>query len=180
MMLVDVCKLLDIFDYSPETGKLFWKKRSEDVDPRSQQRKLFNARFAGKEAFTAKNADGYFSGKLLGASMRAHVVIWAYCHGEWPNGEIDHIDGNRGNNRIENLRCVDKSTNQRNASLRVDNTSGQVGVYFNKASGRWRARINHNGRRVFLGSFVSFEDAVTARKDAEAELGYHENHGRVA
>lgn len=180
MILVDACKLSDIFYYDCETGRLFWKERSELIDPRSQQRKLFNARFAGKEAFTSKNSDGYFCGKLLGASIKAHAVIWAYCRGEWPDGEIDHIDGDRGNNRIENLRCVDKSTNQRNASLRTDNTSGQVGVSFNKASNRWQARINNNGERVFIGSFVSFEAAVAARKNAEAKLGYHENHGRAA
>lgn len=179
-MHIDTCTLHDIFEYAPESGKLFWKERSELIDPRPQQRKLFNARFAGKEAFTSKNSEGYFCGKLLGVSMKAHTVIWAYYTGEWPDGEIDHIDGDRGNNRIENLRCVDKSTNQRNASRREDNTSGQVGVSFHKASGRWNARISTNGRRVFLGSFPEFEDAVAARKAAEAELGYHENHGRAA
>lgn len=168
------------FDYDASSGRLFWRKRTPQMDPRNQQRRLFNSRFAGKEAFTAKNSDGYFSGKLMGCSLKAHNVIWAMKNHQWPNGEVDHINGDRSDNRLANLRLTDKSGNQRNASMRKDNTSGHVGVTFSVQWNRWCARINVNGKRVFLGWFDEFEDAVTARKSAELKYGYHPNHGRAA
>jgi hypothetical protein len=173
-------QLGNYFDYDPSTSRLFWRKRTIEMDPRNQQRRLFNSRFAGKEAFTAKNSDGYLGGKLMGQSVKAHHVIWALVNGEWPIGEVDHINGNRSDNRVDNLRLTDKSGNQRNASRRKDNTSGQAGVTFNVKWQRWSARINANGKRLFLGWFGNFEDAVAARKEAEAEYGYHPNHGRAA
>ena len=173
-------QLRKFFDCDFETGELTWRTRTSDMDARSQQRRLFNSRFAGRPAFTAKNSDGYLGGKLMGRSLKAHTVIWAMMNGEWPSGEIDHIDGNRTNNSIKNLRCVDKSTNQRNASLRLDNTSGVVGVSYNKQWGKWSARIQHGGKRIFLGWFETAEEAAIARRDAEMRYGYHPNHGRAA
>lgn len=178
--MVDAKLLKDIVDYNPTTGKLFWKVRSSEVDPRSKQRKLFNTLWTGKEAFTRLNNDGYPSGKLFSKSIRAHRLIWALVHGEWPNGEIDHIDGDRANNKLSNLRLVDKSENQRNASRRVDNSSGVTGVSFSKANNVWVVRINNLGKRIVVGTFKDFDIAVEARQFAEELLGYHPNHGRAA
>jgi hypothetical protein len=95
----------------------------------------------------------------------------------WPEGEIDHINGNRQDNRIENLRDVPRSLNQRNSKLQNNNRSGVSGVFWR--ANRWEARIYLvSGQRKHLGRFKTFEEAVAVRKQAEMECGYHENHGR--
>jgi len=103
----------------------------------------------------------------------AHRVAWALHYGEWPKHEIDHINGNKRDNRIQNLRDVPHLLNQRNRGLRADNTSGADGVSWMKA-GFWRVTVAGK----YLGIFKDFEAAVAARKSAEQAHGYHVNHGR--
>jgi hypothetical protein len=101
-------------------------------------------------------------------------------HGCEPSGEIDHLNGVRGDNRIENLRDVSRSANMRNVSMQPRNTSGVVGVYWNKQSNKWHGQISAtDGRVVSLGYYADIADAAQARKQAEAMHGYHENHGRA-
>jgi hypothetical protein len=100
------------------------------------------------------------------------------AHGAWPEGEVDHIDHDKSNNRISNLRVTTRTGNGRNASLFRTNTSGASGVEWYKMRQRWRAYISVNNRRVHLGYFDAFDEAVAARKTAEINLGYHPNHGR--
>ena len=94
--------------------------------------------------------------------------------GAQPKGEIDHINGQRADNRAANLRDVDKAENQKNAARRSDNTSGVTGVYWDKTSKRWRATL----RSTTVGGFERKEDAVAARLAAQRAHGFHENHGR--
>jgi hypothetical protein len=101
-------------------------------------------------------------------------------HGEFPTYQIDHIDGDGLNNRLENLRDVTQLENLRNMTLYRNNTSGRIGVCFVKREGKWCAQIGTKSGSKHLGHFSNFDDAVTARKAAEVELGYHENHGRVS
>ena len=117
-------------------------------------------------------------GRIFDKPYKAHRVIWAMCHGGWPIHGIDHIDGDRTNNRFENLRDVTQSKNMRNSSIRSDNTSGVVGVYLEKKSGTWYAQIKTGGTVKHLGQFPSFEDAVAARAAAEIKYKYHKHHGR--
>ena len=98
--------------------------------------------------------------------------------GKWPNGEVDHINGIRDDNRWCNLRDVTKSENQRNAKIRKVNTSGFNGVDFHTKHNKWRARIYVDGRSELLGYFSNFFVACCVRKAAEQEHGYHPNHGR--
>lgn len=156
--------------YEPETGKLYWREH-EDMPQR------WNTRYAGREAFTAVRNTGYKHGRVLGVAYQAHRVIWALVHGVWPDGQIDHIDHDPVNNRIENLRIVQHRENQRNASLRGNNTSGTMGVSWYKAGSKWTAYITVDCVKQHLGYFNTFEDAVTARKQAERIFGFHENHG---
>jgi hypothetical protein len=97
-------------------------------------------------------------------------------YGDEPQ-DIDHINGNRRDNRIANLRAVDRRENMRNARLRSNNTSGIVGVTFSRDRKKWVAQIN-DGKVRSLGRFDKFEDAVEARKAAERRAGFHPNHGR--
>jgi len=170
--------LCSILSYDQDTGKLFWLERPIAVYGKNAT--SWNTRYAGKEAFTSDNGKGYRQGAVLNRLMLAHRVIWAIVHGEWPDGEIDHINGVRHDNRLCNLRSVSRSENMRNASRPNTNTSGAVGVVLRKDTGKWASQIEINGRNKSLGSFASFNDAYAARKSAEAEYAFHANHGRAA
>jgi hypothetical protein len=177
---LEVEKLHAVLRYDAETGLLFWCERPASMFPNETHCKVWNSRFAGKEAFCSSNPKGYKMGGVFGRTRTAHRVVWAMIYGEWPNGQIDHINGNPADNRIENLRCVCATDNARNAKRRRDNTTGQTGVIWAKERKRWNAFIKNKGRRVHLGLYDRFEDAVAARKHAERLLGYHPNHGRNA
>lgn len=134
-------------------------------------------RSAGRQAFQCKTSMGYYRGGLLGRNVMAHRVIWKWHFGTEPD-EIDHIDGNRGNNKIENLRAASRQDNVRNTCIRKTNKTGVQGVYFGR--GRFIAHIRRGGRQVELGRFKTLEEAARCRKRAEVESGYHPNHGRPA
>lgn len=130
----------------------------------------------GREVFTNVHHSGYLKGAIRGRTYTAHRVAMALHHGVWPEGEVDHLNGVRSDNRAENLRCVTKSVNQRNARRRSDNTSGVTGVARRK-SGSWQAYINADGGRRYLGTFRTFDEAVAARQGACAAIGYTGRHG---
>ena len=100
------------------------------------------------------------------------------CFGYWPNNEIDHIDGDRLNNRIDNLRDVKKSINMKNKAVYSKNKSGISGVSFRKERNKWEVKISNNGKETYLGYYDNFADAILIRKQAELECDYHNNHGR--
>lgn len=125
------------------------------------------------------NGWGYRQMRVDGRDYRAHHIIWLMVKGYLPS-ELDHINGDRTDNRIENLREVDRQENLRNQKLRKSNSSGVMGVGWDKTHGKWTARIRHDGKNRTLGSFKTYEEAVEARKAAEVIHGYHVNHGRAA
>lgn len=99
---------------------------------------------------------------------RAHRLAWLYVHGVWPTGEIDHIDGDKANNRIENLRDVSRMTNQQNMrGPHKRGNSGFLGVSRHASTGKWRARICINGKNKSLGLYASKEDASSAYINAK-------------
>lgn len=166
-----------------EEGKLFWLARGIDMfshckNP-SRHCDTWNAKFAGKEAFTADDGGGYRRGTIFGRHYRAHQVVWALVHGVWAK-VIDHVDHDKSNNDIHNLRSVSAKENARNLGVSAANTSGVVGVSFLKASDKWKAQIKISGRTIHLGEFVEKFDAILARLNAERTYGFHINHGRVA
>jgi len=145
----------------------------------SSMPKQWNSVWAGKEALTAIDGKGYRHGSLDYTYLRLHRVLWALTHGSWPEGQIDHIDGDIQNNRMENLRLVTGSENQRNQKRRRNNSSGYVGVSWYKPYAKWRATIGiGNNRSKHLGYFDNVEDAARAWARAREEHGYHENHGK--
>jgi len=163
--------------YEPDTGRLFWMPRPVELFQTVANAKQWNSSWAGAEAFTSTNFHGYRQGKVWQRQMKGHRVVWAIHYGEWPSKAIDHINGDRADNRIANLRLVTTQENGRNLKLSGRNSSGVIGVSFNKKRGVWRAQIGSDPL-IFLGQFKSFDDAVKARKVAEAEFGYHPNHGK--
>ena len=152
----------DYFSY--EDGKLYWKASRGRIR-------------AGSEAGSA-DQQGYIVVRLNGKDYKAHRIIWEMHYGPIPEGmEVDHIWHNRKDNRIENLRLVTRTGNGRNQSKFATNTSGVTGVNWNSQAGKWRAEIYVGGKHISLGLFTIFNDAVLARKSAEAKYGFHKNHG---
>jgi hypothetical protein len=161
-----------------------WNERSADRFKesgwgREDSCKAWNARYAGKPALSTKNSNGYLHGNISNRSFQAHRVIWKLIHGVDPV-EIDHINGNRTDNRLVNLRHVDAATNRKNCQRSKKNTSGVTGVTLHRPTGKWHARILANYTYVDLGYFDDIELARQARKSAEMRHGFHENHGRAA
>ena len=113
-----------------------------------------------------------------GEKVMAHRLAWLLYYKEWPDGQLDHQDGNGLNNRIDNLRCVTNMINAMNQKKNKRNTSGFVGVRKHAQDDRWQARIYNNGEEVYLGIFKTKEQAVEARRIASIKFGYHPNHGR--
>lgn len=170
----------EFFDYDPESGKLFWKERARKWFTAENAFKIWNKRYAGTEAFTSVSPLGYLRGGILWHKFQAHRVAYAHYHGVWPENEVDHIDGDPGNNRISNLRDVSHVQNQRNMKRASDNKSGHVGVNWHKASRKWRSFITVRGKVLHLGLFEQLPGAVSARKAAEGRYGFSASHGRAA
>ena len=126
---------------------------------------------------TSSNNRGYRWLKLLGHMYLVHRLAFLYVTGKHPRGEVDHINGERLDNRWVNLRDCDAAAQSRNQGVRSDSTSGVRGVTYSKRAGKWVVRISQFGTRISLGNFDSFDAAVSVRRDAEADLGYHINHG---
>lgn len=153
--------------YDAATGALAWR-----VD-RS------NAIKAGSKAGSATR-DRYMSVLVDGRRHYAHRIAWALHYGRWPKGQIDHINGDRSDNRLINLRDVTPTENARNrAASKLASPHGS-GIKFHPRTGLWRASIGDGGRCVELGAFKELRTAKAARRAAEMRLGYHQNHGRKA
>ncbi|MDX3877587.1 MAG: HNH endonuclease [Achromobacter sp.] len=148
----------EYLEYADETGSLIWKK----VPPRSKSR-ISRGDIAGTLV------KGYRRIKILGRIYSAHRIVWAMHHGEMPDGMLDHIDRNRSNDRISNLRMATTSENRRNSTVKSDNRLGIKGVRQNRY-GRYEARIFANGKGYFLGSFAFLDDAIAARRHAALEI----------
>lgn len=100
----------------------------------------------------------------------AHRLGWLWVHGVWPTAQIDHIDGNRSNNAISNLREANQAQNTRNGKLRSSNSSGYKGAHYHRGMGLWRARITVDGREIFLGHFNDPKSAHAAYVKAAREF----------
>lgn len=169
----------ELLDYDPETGKLTWKERAikwfENSPTRNKNHvmKLWNSKNAKREAFTCLNG-GYLTGGIFGKNYRSHRIIYLWMVGEWPI-EVDHINGNKEDNRWVNLNHATHAENMKNFPRRNDNTSGFTGV--SKKGNKFRARINDKGMTLLLGNFSTKIEAQEAIQAKRKELEYSERHG---
>lgn len=159
--------LRSIMDYDPESGLFTWKHRAD-------KKPAWNGKFAGEIAGGLMPA-GYVQIGIDLKGYYAHRLAWLYVYGESPPQELDHIDRDRANNRVTNLRPATRAENRRNASIRSDNTSEFKGVSFIKPTRRWDARIMHSRRQICLGHFDTPEEAHAAYRKAAEQL-----HGKFA
>jgi len=125
----------------------------------------------------SKMKDGYKRITIDGKAYLQHFLAWIYVFGKAPSNQIDHINHDKSDNRICNLRDVTQSENQRNRRLNKNSTSGVCGVGWHKTNKIWEARIKINGKQKHIGSFKNFYDAVRARKEYEEKYCFHINHG---
>lgn len=141
-----------LLSYDPSTG-VFIRR----VSPRTDR--------AGRPTGSINPTGGYHLIRLEGRSYMSHRLAWLYMTGEWPEEEIDHINGIRSDNRFENLRAVKARHNHSNRGLSSRNTSGHSGVAWNRANKNWRASFRQDGVRVEVGSFSDLQDAIAAYED---------------
>lgn len=155
--------ILNVFSYCKSTGEVL-------------RRNNYYSAVAGNRGY--KCPKGYLRHSVLGTGVPAHRIVWKLETGVWPDGEIDHINGVKDDNRIENLRLVDTRGNCINRPMRSDNPTGVNGVSFRPGRRKpYCAAIGILGVHEWLGSFSSLEEAAEARKAAEARHGFHPNHG---
>ena len=137
---------------------------------RSQRNKV------GDEAGTLEKS-GYKRFSIDGKHYRVHRIVWLYHYGEFPDGQIDHINHDRTDNRIENLEMKSNLANARNQRVRKNNTSGALGVTWFKRDKKWRAAIQVLSKNIHLGYFDTIEEAISMRLTANDHYGFHPNHG---
>ena len=144
-LTVEALKL--VIRYEPETGLFFWH----------------GGRGARKSSRPAGNLNmtGYRSIRVLNCDVKAHRLAWFMTYGKWPSNSLDHINRNRDDNRIANLREATRLEQSANRTRHKLNKSGCRGVE-EKPNGRWQASIRMNGKRVHLGRFGSKEEARAA------------------
>lgn len=143
--------LIHILNYDPLTGNFRWNFN----DPHGGRR--VEGKIAG-----SRNSSGYILIHLNGAKYRAHRLAWLYIHHTWPGKMLDHINGNKSDNRISNLRLATRSQNFCNRGKNSNNTSGYKGVSWNKRDKNWTVHICVNRKQRHGGSFKVKEDAVLA------------------
>lgn len=152
-----------LFDY--RDGNLYWKKRDLSEFATETAGKVFNTRAAGKLAGTVERSNGYREIRIYGKTYLAHRIIFYMFYGYLPE-MVDHIDRDIFNNKIENLRAATRSQNSANSKLNRNNKSGVKGVYKDKSSGKWIARMKFKGKQITLGKFDSIAEAAVVRINA--------------
>lgn len=149
-------RLKTLIEYNPDTGSMVWRISTSNRNP------------VGSEAGTIM-ANGYRAVTIDGQRHLGHRLAWFYVHGSWPK-ELDHINRDRSDNRMVNLRLATRSQNNMNRSARSDNKSGVTGVTWHKQSQKWRATIHKNGKQIQIGMFETIEEAAKAYSLAAQDM----------
>jgi len=146
-----------LFDYDPDTGRLIWRVT------------LCNRAVSGRVAST-KNDSGYLMVKVQGRAYRQHRVAWLIMTGSWPAEEIDHINGDRSDNRLCNLREATRVQNAQNTARPRNATNDRRGVIWHKRAKKWVAQISVDGITRYLGTYSDLEQASQVYQDEAKKL----------
>ena len=163
-------QLLESYRYEPHTGHIYWTVPVTGSDRSSHPTNMI-------KPLGYSDSSGYRKARVNKQIYCLHRLIWVMAYGQDPgSASIDHIDGDPSNNKLDNLRLVTQVVNCRNMVKSPRNTSGIMGVRWNKNSKSWQVSISAKT----IGYHKDFFEACCARKSAEVKLGYHINHGRAA
>ena len=154
-------ELKSLFWYHPEFGVFYWRQE------------LRNGAIKPFDMAGCKDKDGYTQIKLKGRVYRAHKLAWLYMYGETPR-MVDHINGDRSDNRIANLRLASVKQNNENTTLRRDNKTGCRGVSFSQREGKYVARVEHNGKKILIGYFDDLAKAADQVQAARSAIYTHD------
>lgn len=143
----------ELYNYDPATGVLTRKIKR-------------GTRWKKGEVAGSLGNNGYYYVSVNSRLYLLHRIVWIYVYGSLPDSDIDHINRNRGDNRIANLRVATRGQNNINSKLQHNNTSGYKGAYYDKRRDCWYAEIWVNNKKRFLGRHTSAESAGMAYKDA--------------
>jgi hypothetical protein len=168
MTALTVERLREILDYESTTGTFVWRQRAH------RSKYAHNARYIGKPAGWL-NKKGYVYIKIDAHKYRTARLAWLHFYGSWPKLHVDHINGDRADNRIANLREVTPQQNSFNLKGHKDSKSGLKGVYWDEARSKWLSSIFVSGKSVHLGRFDTKQEADAAYRQAAAKL-----HGAFA
>ena len=144
----------EFLDYNPETGVFIWKNRSGTG----------TGRLNGNVAIAHEHANGYYVGIIFGVQVRSHRIAWLHYYGYWP-GIIDHINGDKRDNSIANLRDTTRELNARNCIHKT--RKYPTGVY--KRGDSWRVAVGSE-----VSSFKCYDEAIAWRTERCKALGYTE------
>ncbi len=158
--MITHAELLAEVTYDPETGHFEW-------------REVYYPRRSGPIGW--RHVEGYICTKIRGRAYKLHRLAIFYMTGQWPPEQVDHINGDRSDNRFSNLRLASHGENRINAAVNRDNRLGVRGVRKTQRGLGYSARITKNGKQIHLGYFKTIEAAAEARRRAELEL-----HGQFA
>ena len=161
-------------------GKILTQERLKELLHYDQETGVFKRKTTQANNAKAESIAGCVNKKLgyviIGIDNKqyyAHRLAWFYVNNTWPENQIDHINRNKTDNRIKNLREVTHAQNRQNIGLKNNNKSGATGVFWYANRNKWIAYIRCNGKRHSLGYHVNFQDAVKARKIAEDKFFTH-------
>lgn len=156
--ILDAGALRALFHYDPDSGE-FTRVIT------AGKRRTRSGRVGSADLY------GYKTTRIGGKSYKLHRLAWLYMTGEWPKGDIDHINGQRSDNRFANLRDVTRKVNLQNQRLATNNRStGLLGAYFDQRKNHYYARISQGNKSVHLGTFSTAEAAHRAYLDAKRKL----------
>lgn len=180
--LADVEKVLI---YDPSSGHFRWKRRTVDMFDDTGKRRCaahtcanWNGAWSGKIAGSVNKTHGYIEIGIWGRYYKAHRLAWLFATGEFPS-QIDHINGDRTDNRLVNLRVSTQSQNRLNSKVSSRNKTGIKGVSQDGPACGFRARIVHRGSILHLGTFGTAVEADQAYREAEKKLrGEYARSGR--
>ena len=140
----------DLLEYDADTGLFRWKVQRSNACTKGW--------FPG-----SKTKVGYYQIRVNNNLIMAHRLAWYLSTGSWPNKFIDHINENKSDNRLSNLREADKSLNQLNQiKANADSLTGHRGVCFDKQSGKFKAQLVVQGKKVLNKLFTNVEEAAKA------------------
>lgn len=171
--------LKELLDYNSETGVLYWKERDLKWFNKEHQCTAWNTKYADKVAERITNSKNgpYKVTCIFDANIKTHHVVWMLHNGRWPE-QIDHINGNPSDNRIENLRESNATLNNRNQKMQHNNKSGYTGVHWCKMEKRWIAKGHtEKGWRTLKKSKDINVCIEARRKFIEEQGGYSARHG---